>query len=178
VSHYFPQHTTTMRIEEPTAFRRFSLSLVEMALVTGVLVRVYRSFVLTHGSSSFVYFGTMITIALVFVVGMTTAHLANYPLHQWLWRAPAFVGLEIVGEMATSLFLIWIGREPNGTVRAHFADWPGMMTRALLIRGLVVVVWSLFLAGIVQLVRTRVKEDADDPIKPATNWEDGGPSPR
>ena len=165
MSTYFPHNTMTMRIEEPKAFRRFSLSLVEMALVTGLLVRVYRSLVLTHGSSSLVYIGTTMTVALVFVVGMATAHLANYPLHQWVWRAPAFAALEIVAEMAASLFLIWIGREPNGTVRAHYADWPGMMTRALEIRGLVVLVWSLFLAGIVQVVRTRlVKEEADDPV--------------
>ena len=166
MSAYFPKHTSAMRIEEPKTFRRFSLSLVEMALVTGVLVRVYRSFVLTHGSSSFMYIGTIMTIALLFVVGMTTAHLANYPTHHWVWRAPAFAALEIVGEMATSLLLIWLGREPNGTVRAHFADWPGMMLRALEIRGLVVILWSLGLAGIVSLVRSRlVKEEADDPIK-------------
>ncbi len=166
MSTYFPQNTATMRIEEPKAFRRLSLSLVEMALVTGILVRVYRSFIFTHGPSSLVYIGTMMTIALVFVVGMTTAHLANYPLHQWVWRAPAFAGIMIVAEMAASLFLIWIGREPNGTVRAHYADWPSMMIRALEIRGVVVVVWSLILAGIVQVVRTRlVKEEADDPIE-------------
>ncbi len=169
MSNYFPKHTAAMRVEEPTAFRRFSLSLVEMGLVTGVLVRVFRSLVLTHGSSSFMYIGTMMTIALLFVVGMATAHLANYPLHRWVWRAPAFAALVIVGEMATSLFLIWIGREPNGTVRAHYADWPGMMTRTLEIRGLVVILWSLFLAGIVALVRTRlVKEEADDPIESTT----------
>jgi hypothetical protein len=166
VSNFFPKHTAAMRIEEPKAFRRFSLSLVEMALVTGILVRVYRSVIFTHGSSSLVYIGTMMTIALVFMVGMATAHLANYPLHRWVWRAPAFAGLEIVGEMATSLFLIWIGREPNGTMRAHYADWPSMVIRVLEIRGLVVVLWSLLLAGIVQVVRTRlVKEEADDPVE-------------
>jgi hypothetical protein len=52
VSDFFPLHTATMRIEEPKAFRRFSISLVEMALITGVLVRVYRSLVLTHGTHS------------------------------------------------------------------------------------------------------------------------------
>jgi hypothetical protein len=171
---YFPKDTATMRIEEPKAFRRLSLSLVEMALVTGLLVRVYRSVVMTHGSSSFVYIASMMTAALVFVVGMTTAHLANYPLHQWVWRAPAFAGLEIVAEMAASLFLIWIGREPNGTVRAHYADWPSMMTRALEIRGLLVVLWSLFLAGIVQIVRTRlVKVEADDPVETSTGTSAG-----
>ena len=171
---YFPKNTATMRIEEPKAFRRLSLSLVEMALVTGLLVRVYRSVVMTHGSSSFVYIASMMTVALVFVVGMATAHLANYPLHQWVWRAPAFAGLEIVAEMVASAFLIWIGREPNGTVRAHYADWPGMMTRALEIRGVVVVVWSLFLAAIVQIVRNRlVKVEADDPAEPSPRTSAG-----
>ena len=165
MSGFFPKHTATMRIEEPKAFRRLSFSLVEMALITGVLVRVFRSLALTHGSSSFLYVGTMMTLGLLFVVGMATAHLANYPLHHWLWRAPAFAALEVAGEMATSLFLIWIGREANGTVRAHYNDWVGMTIRALWLRGLVVIAWSLCLAGIVQLVRTRlVKEEADDPI--------------
>lgn len=166
MSGFFPQHTATMRIEEPKAFRRFSLSLVEMALITGVLVRVYRSLVLTHGTTGFGYIAGTMTIAIVFIVFMATAHLANYPLHHWLWRAPAFAGLEVVGEMATSLLLIWLAREPNGTVRAGFDDWPAMAMRAMLYRGLIVVTWSLILAGIVQLVRSRgiVKEEADDPV--------------
>lgn len=161
----FPLHTATMRIEEPKAFRRFSRSLVEMALITGVLVRVYRSLVLTHGSAGFGYIAGAMTIAIVFLVFMATAHLANYPLHHWLWRAPAFAGLEVVGEMVTSLLLIWLNREPNGTVRAHFNDWPGMVTRALLYRGLIVVLWSLLLAGVVAFVRRGkfVREEADDP---------------
>jgi hypothetical protein len=160
----FPIHTATMRIEEPKAFRRFSLSLVEMAIITGVLVRVYRSLVLTHGSTTFGYIAGTMTVAIVFLIFMATAHLANYPLHHWLWRAPAFAGLEVVGEMLTSLFLIWVSREPNGTVRAHFDDWPGMVSRALLYRGLIVVIWSLVLAAVVAFVRSRgvVREEADD----------------
>lgn len=166
MSDFFPLHTSTMRIEEPKAFRRFSLSLVEMALITGVLVRVYRSLVLTHGSNSFWYIALTMTLWGVFMIFMATAHLANYPLHHWLWRAPAFAGLEVVGEMAASLFLIWLGREPNGTVRAQFGDWPSMTMRAALYTGLIVVIWSLVLAGIVALVRSRgiVKEEADDPV--------------
>lgn len=162
----FPLHTATMRIEEPRAFRRFSRSLVEMALITGVLIRVYRSLVLTHGSTGFGYVAATMTLAIVFLVFMSTAHLANYPLHHWLWRAPAFAAIEVIGEMATSLFLIWLSREPNGTVRAHFGDWPGMVTRALLYRGLLVVLWSLLLAAVVAAVRRSriVREEADDTL--------------
>jgi hypothetical protein len=165
VSDLFPLHTTTMRIEEPKAFRRFSLSLVEMSLITGVLVRVFRSLVLTHGTSSFAYIASTMSVAIVFLIFMATSHLANYPLHHWLWRAPAFAGLEVVSEMMTSLLLIYLSREPNGTVRAHFDDWTSMAFRTALYRGLVVVVWSLVLAGIVQIVRSRfIKEEADDPV--------------
>jgi hypothetical protein len=165
MSDLFPLRTATMRIAEPRAFRRFSRSLLEMALITGVLVRVYRSLVLTHGSTSLAYIAGSIAIAILLIVFMATSHLANYPLHQWTWRAPAFAAAEVAGEMLTSLFLIWLNREPNGTVRAHFADWPGMTMRALLYRGLTVILWSLVLAAIVQVVRSRglVKEEADDP---------------
>lgn len=156
-----------MRIAEPKAFRRFSFSLIEMALITGVLVRVYRSVVLTHGSGGLMYFTMTTALAVVFLIFMATAHLANFPLHHWMWRAPAFAAIEVAGEMATSLFLIWVSREPNGTVRAHFDDWPSMTIRALLIRSLVVIIWSGILAGVVHLVRTRlVTEEADDIVEP------------
>jgi len=39
---FFPIQTSELKFEEPKAFRRFSFSLIEMALVTGVLLRVYR----------------------------------------------------------------------------------------------------------------------------------------
>ena len=169
MSDFFPLHTATMRIEEPRAFRRFSQSLVEMALITGVLVRVYRSLVLTHGGTGFGYVAGTMVVAILFIVFMATAHLANYPVHHWFWRAPAFAGLEVAGEMATSLLLIWLNREPNGTVRAHYDDWPGMLMRALLYRGLVIVLWALLLAVIVSVVRKArvVEEEADDVVEPA-----------
>ena len=93
---------------------------------------------------------------------MVTAHLANFPLHQYMWRAPAFAGIEVAAEMVTSALLIAIGHEANGTVRAHWDDWIGMGLNALLIRGIAIVVWSAILAGSVQLVRrTVVHEDED-----------------
>lgn len=150
---FFPRQTVEWHIEEPKAFRRFSLSLVEMALVTGVLLRVYRSFVLTRGASGWVMFGGTFALGLLFLLFMTTAHLANWPIQRWAWRAPAFALLECVGEMATSLLLIWFGREPYGSVRAELHDWPSMAMGTLATRGLTIVVWTLLLAGIVQIVR-------------------------
>ena len=87
---FFPRHTVELRLEEPKAFRRFSFSLIEMAIVTGVLVRIFRMVVLTHGSNNWLYLGGTFTIGLIFLLGMVTAHLANYPLQQYLWRAPTF----------------------------------------------------------------------------------------
>src|SRR4051812_32273679 len=145
---FFPKQNIELRIEEPAAFRRFSFSLVEMGIVTGVLVRLYRVFILTHGSNHWLYLAAVSTIGVLFLVGMATAHLANYPLSQYLWRAPAFALVEVSAEMATSALLIWLGREANGTVRAHWDDWIGMSFNALLVRGLAIVAWGLILAGV------------------------------
>ena len=160
---FFPKNTTEFRLEEPLAFRRFSFSLVEMALVTGVLLRLYRLMILTHGSNSWLYLVGVIAIGSIFLLGMLTAHLANYPLHQYFWRAPVFALVEVVAEMATSALLIAVGREPNGTVRAHWDDWAGMGLNALLVRGLAIVVWGLILAGVVHLVRRTIVHEDPEP---------------
>ncbi|HMA25221.1 MAG TPA: hypothetical protein VKP00_14530, partial [Gemmatimonadaceae bacterium] len=158
---FFPNQTIEFKLEEPRAFRRFSFSLVEMAIVTGVLVRVVRLVALTHGSNNWFYLGGVLAIGAIFLLGMLTAHLANYPLQEYLWRAPLFALIEVTAEMATSALLIAVGREANGTVRAHWDDWLGMSLNALLYRGLAIVVWGLILAGVVQLVRRTILHEDD-----------------
>lgn len=158
----FPRQTVEWRLEEPRAFRRFSRSLVEMAIVTGVVLRIFRVLTLTHGSNNWLYLGGMLALGMIFLLGMVTAHLASYPLHQYLWRAPAYAIIEVLAEMGTSALLIALGREANGTVRAHWDDWAGLSLHALLYRGLAIVVWGLVLAGVVSLVRrTLVHEDEE-----------------
>lgn len=158
----FPRQTVEWRLEEPRAFRRFSRSLIEMAIVTGVLLRIFRVLTLTHGSNNWLYLGGMLALGMLFLLGMVTAHLASYPLHQYLWRAPAYAIIEVLAEMMTSALLIALGREANGTVRAHWDDWAGLGLHALLYRGLAIVVWGLILAGVVSLVRrTLVHEDEE-----------------
>ena len=149
----FPRQTVEWHLEEPAAFRRLSLSLVEMALLTGIVLRLLRAFAFTHGRASvIVSIGAVVVWGLI-LVGMATAHLANFPLRRWAWRAPLFGVVETAGEMLTSLLLIWLGREPNGTARAHFRDWPSMSARALLQSELTLCLWMLLLAGIIILVR-------------------------
>ncbi|HKW10462.1 MAG TPA: hypothetical protein VJO33_08780 [Gemmatimonadaceae bacterium] len=150
---FFPRQTVEWHLEEPRAFRRLSLSLVEMALVTGVLLHVYRAYVLTHGANGWLFFGGSLALGMLFLLFMTTAHLANFPIQRWAWRAPLFALIECCGEMATSLLLILLGREPLGSARAEWHDWAAMAIGTLATRGLLILVWALLLAGIVQIVR-------------------------
>jgi hypothetical protein len=160
---FFPRSVIEIRLEEPRAFRRLSYSLFWMALLTGIVLRGYRAIALTSGANSWLYLGGTAALGIALLLGMATAHLANYPLHQWLWRAPAFAALAVSGEMLASAILIQFGAEPNGTVRASFSDWPAMAWRALLIRGLLVTLWGLLLAGVVSFVRRRFVPHDDEP---------------
>lgn len=153
MARYFPKDTVAWKLEEPPAFRKLTLSLIEMGLVTGVLLRLYRSVVITHGESSWVYFGLTAAFGAIVLFGMSTAHLANFTIRKWVWRAPLFAALEIAGEMLASLALIALHREPWGTGRAAFSDWPSMMADLLLWRALPILIFTLLLAGVVQIVR-------------------------
>ena len=62
---------------EPPAFSKLARSIVEMALVTGVIVRLYRAVVLTHASASGLYLGTMFLIASAFVLTGIYVRRAN-----------------------------------------------------------------------------------------------------
>ena len=166
---FFPRATIEWRLEEPPAFRRLSLSLVEMAAITGIVLRLLRALAFTHGRASWLYYGLVFVVGTVLLVGMTTAHLANFPVRTWSWRAPLFAAVEVAGEMATSLLLIALRREPEGTARADFHDWPSMSMRALLQSELTICLWALVLAASIILVRrSGMARGVDaDPLDPA-----------
>jgi hypothetical protein len=153
MSDFFPRHSIAWKLEEPAAFRRISLSLVEMAAITGVVLRLLRSLMLARTGASWALVGGFYATIAVLLCLMATAHFGNYPVRQWVWRAPAFVGIEVVAEMLTSLALIAVRREPWGTTRADFHDWPAMAARTLFWRFGVLIAFTLALAGVVQLVR-------------------------
>ena len=150
---FFPQHSVEWRLEEPPAFRRLSLSLIEMALVTGIVLRLLRALTFTHGRASWLFYGAAFVVGLLILLGMTTAYLANWTLRSWVWRAPLFALVEVAGEMTTSLLLIAIRREPEGAVRAEFHDWPSMALRAFLQSELSICLWAALLAGVIMFVR-------------------------
>jgi hypothetical protein len=153
MTNFFPRQSVEWHLEEPAVFRRLSLSLVEMALVTGIVLRLLRAFAFTHGHGSLLLAIGAVLLWAVILLGMTTAHLANYPIQRWVWRAPLFALVETAGEMATSLLLITLGREAEGTARAHFHDWPSMAARALLQSELTICLWALLLAAVIIVVR-------------------------
>ena len=154
MSPYFPRHTVEWKIEEPPAFRRFSMVIWEMALVTGVLFRLYRALAMTTGpTNNWLYFGATFALGTLFVLGMATLHLGNFPLKQWLWRAPAFGALEAAAESLTSLALIYAHREPIGSERAHPHEWLEIAANTFFWRIVGVAVFALVLAGVVQFVR-------------------------
>jgi hypothetical protein len=176
---FFPRQTIEWRLEEPPAFRRLSLSLVEMALLTGVVLRILRALAFTMGRASWLYYGLAFGIATLLLLGMTTAHLANFPVRTWSWRAPLFALVEVVGEMGTSLLLIFLRREPEGTARADFHDWPSMSLRALLQSELSICLWVLLLAAAIVFARRsgiarNVDSDPLDPARTVPNEKTGG----
>jgi hypothetical protein len=152
---YFPLNTHEWKkFEEPAAFRKFSMSIWEMAIVTGVLFRLYRALAMTTGpTDNWMYFGVTFVLGLLFILGMATLHLGNFPLKQWLKRAPAFALIEAAAESLTSLALIFAKREPMGSARAQPHDWLEIAARTFLWRVVAVILFALLLAGVVQFVR-------------------------
>lgn len=141
-----------VRIREPAAFSRFARSLLEMALVTAVIARLYRMVVLSRSVSP-MNAALAFTIGALFLLLMAVLHLSRFPLRDWLWRAPAFAAAEGAFEMLSSLALIAMSREPLGTGAANFGDWPGMALSTIAWRIITISVFAAVLALVVKWVR-------------------------
>jgi hypothetical protein len=161
VARYFPRDNVAWHLEEPRVFRKLTLSLPAMAIAAGILVRLIRVGV---GGISASWWGVFGAIALGMIVLLTiaTAHLGNYPVKQWLWRAPLFGLAEGAAEAGASALLTMLGVEVLGSTRAHLSDWPSMATDTIIgtpglgfVDGRIVMVslFALLLAGVVQVVR-------------------------
>ncbi|HLV27477.1 MAG TPA: hypothetical protein VKZ41_14310 [Gemmatimonadales bacterium] len=151
---FIPRVASDWTLEEPQAMRRFSRSVLETAILTGVALRALRALVLSAGiGDSWVRIVLFAVVAMLILFGVATLHLGNYPVKRWLWRAPAFAGLVVVAEMTVSALLISVGREYIGSSVATWGDWPAMLRSAMLTRIPAVCLYSGLLAGTVQLVR-------------------------
>lgn len=171
MSTFFPKHTVQWHFEEPTVLRRFTFNLYEVAVLTGITLRLYRSMVVTHGStSSWIWAGGTFAAGVLALCAMATVHLANFPLQRWVWRAPLFALIEVVAETLTAAVLIALGREPTGSARAEWSDWLPMAGGTLWTRMVIVCGWALILAAVVWIVRRtilreqKVEEDTPEDL--------------
>jgi hypothetical protein len=143
-----------IKLQEPPAFTKLARSLFDMALVTGIVARLYRALVLSRADSpTGTYVVVTFSIGAIFVLLMASLHLGRFPLRDWLWRAPAFAAVEGMAEMVTSAVLIALSREPLGSGAAQFSDWPHMFLRTVGWRIVTIVLFAAVLAGIVKWVR-------------------------
>jgi hypothetical protein len=160
---YFPHNTEPYqrRISErdwhnhgPSAFRRLAFSLLDMALLTGVTLRLGRAALLAYaGESNSEMFVASLLAGTFFLLLMVTLHLGNFPIRHWVWRAPV-LGLAVgAAESGASLLLISVGREPYGSGQAAFADWLSMTLTIVPWRFTLVVSFAIALAFVVQGVR-------------------------
>ncbi|HEX6816001.1 MAG TPA: hypothetical protein VF102_10035 [Gemmatimonadaceae bacterium] len=155
---FFPRRTIEFRAVELKLPRRVSLSLIGMAAVTAVLVRLLRLLALSNGSLTLWEILPIFAGMYVVLLGMTAAYLGNHPVHQWMWRAPLFAVLECMGEAIVSALLIATHVERIGQARAEWANWLSMALLTLARHGIAIVVFALVLAFVVQLVRSTLIE--------------------
>jgi hypothetical protein len=148
---FFPRRTIVWRLERTNPFRTLTLSVAEIGLLTGIVLRLVRALILPHTpeSTAWVYW----MFAVLLLCGAAVLHLSNYTVRHWIWRAPAFAAATVAGEALTSLILIAVHREPFGTGRATFSDWPQMAEISLEITAAVVCAFAALLAVVVQIVR-------------------------
>lgn len=151
---FFPRKTIAWKLEQPHALRHASLSLPYMALLTGVALRIWRAYVLTHGApDSWVWVGGTFLIAQAFLFLMIAIHLGNYTLRSWVWRAPAFALLESGTEIIMSFALTTVGLEPLGAERAELSDWFATSVRTLIWRLVGIILFVMVLAVVVAIIR-------------------------
>jgi hypothetical protein len=151
---FFPRHTVAWKVEQPHALRHATLSLPYMALLTGVPLRLWRAYVLTHGApDSWAWVGGTFLIGLVFLFLMVSIHLGNYTLRHWLWRAPVFALLESGTEIIMSLALTTVGLEPLGAARAELSDWLTISVRTVVLRLVGIILFVMVLAVVVSIIR-------------------------
>ena len=126
--------------------------------VTGIGMRLWRSYVLTHGSAdSWAWVGGTFLVGVSFLFLMTAIHLGNFTLRNWTWRAPLFAVLESGTEILVSLALTTLNLEPLGADMADIEDWRPTATRILLWRLAGVVLFTV----VVTYASTRFRAAAE-----------------
>jgi hypothetical protein len=167
MSAFFPRQNVAWNLEEPRAIRRLTLSLLAMAALAGIISRLLHLALIRGPTLSWWVVLGGLAFGVIIILAFATAHLGNYPIKQWLWRAPLFGLVEGLAEAATSAALIGAGIERLGTDQAHWHHWPGIAIDTTIgtpglafLDGRIIMVsmFALLLAGVVQLVRFALLE--------------------
>ena len=164
MSRFFPKDVVHWGEERLHPLRAFAIRTVEPAGITGVLLRLGRAALLA--STNWMLFVGGLVGGVLFLCGMLTWHLGNFPVKRWPPRVALFLIVEVFAELGTSSLLIAFSRERVGSRVAAWADWWPMAGQTLVERTLVLAVFALVLGGTVQLVR-RAMEPREVPTREA-----------
>lgn len=156
MSRFFPRDVVQWGEEQLHPLRAFAIRTVEPAGITGLVLRVWRAALL--GTTSWVLFVAGLTVGVLFLCGMLTWHLGNFPVRRWPLRVLAFFLIEVIVELGMSTLLIAVGRERFGSQVATWNDWWSMAGQTFWQRGIVLVLFSLVLAAVVQVVRRTIDQ--------------------
>lgn len=152
---YFPRHTIAWKIDEPVAFRALTLSLVGSGLLAGVVLHLVHTLALAYiPEGRWVLLTILDAVILLALLAAAAAHLANFPLRHWMWRAPSFAAIAAMATIATSAVLVGLHRERVGSSHANWHDWPPMAAGFLITDVISVCLFAALLAGVVQVVRS------------------------
>ena len=134
---------------------RIPRSLIPMALITGIVVHLYRVFVLASPTITFGWVTLFLAGAgeYVLLLSLTTVYLGNHPVRQWIWRVPLFTVSEWLVESAAVAVLIRGRFERIGSEQARVADLSSIVIDRLIWHGAAIVTFSFILAVVVQTVR-------------------------
>ncbi len=154
MSRFFPRDVIHWGEEQLHPLRAFAVRTLEPAGITGLVLRLYRALILgTTATAGWLAFVGGLTIGVLFVCGMLTWHLGNFPIKRWPLRVIAFIVIEVAAELGMSTLLIGFQYERYGSRAATWADWWPMAGQTLFERGLVLTLFALVLAASVQIVR-------------------------
>lgn len=154
MSPFFPERSFShTRVDSLIA--RVPRSLIPMALITGIVVHIYRVFILASPTITFGWISLFLAGAgeYVLLLSLTTVYLGNHPVRQWIWRVPLFTVAEWLVESAAVAILIRIRFERIGSEQARVGDLGSIVMDRLIWHGAAIVTFSLILAVVVQTVR-------------------------
>ena len=166
MSRFFPRDAVHWGEQQLHPLRAFAIRTIEPAGITGLLLRAYRAVVMsTAATAGMIPFVAAWLLGVLFLCGMLTWHLGNFPVRRWPLRIAAFVLVEVAAEVGMSSLLIAFGRERIGSRAAVWSDWWPMAWQTLAERAVVLIAFAAVLAVTVQFVRRVVDKGQRQLVK-------------